>query len=78
MNKLLIVRRIPEHTLQQLQAVFDVEHNQADALWSAADLAARLSDKHAVFTTAGEPMNAAVLRAAPVLKVICTDRKSVV
>ena len=63
MNKLLIARRIPEHNLQQLQAVFEVEHNQADALWSAADLAQRLADKHAVFTTAGEPMTAAVLSA---------------
>jgi glyoxylate/hydroxypyruvate/2-ketogluconate reductase len=60
-KRLLIARRIPLHNLAELENAFDVEHNQADAVWSAAELAARLANKQALFSTSGEPLNAELL-----------------
>lgn len=70
--KILVARRIPDDILAQLQTSFEVEHNQADAHWSADELAQRLAGIHGVFITAGEPMTAAVIATAGALKAICT------
>ena len=55
-----------------LEQHFEVEHNQADAAWSKADLVARLQGKAGVFTTGGERIDAELLAACPDLK-ICAN-----
>ena len=70
--KILVARAIFPQIISRLEQHFDVEHNQADQPWSGQDLAARLHDKAGVFTTGSERIDAAVLAAAPMLK-ICAN-----
>jgi gluconate 2-dehydrogenase len=70
--RILVSRAIFPDVLAQLEALFDVEHNQLDAVWSAQDLAARLQGKDGVLTTGGERISAELLQACPQLK-ICAN-----
>lgn len=70
--RILVSRAIFPDVLAQLEALFDVEHNQEDAVWSAQDLAARLQGKDGVLTTGGERISAELLQACPQLK-ICAN-----
>ena len=70
--KLLIARAVFPEVIARLQQHFDVESNQADDLWSKAELIARLQDKQGAFTTTGEFIDAEVLVACPQLK-ICAN-----
>jgi gluconate 2-dehydrogenase len=70
--RILVSRAIFPDVLAQMEALFDVEHNQADAVWSAQDLAARLQGKDGVLTTGGERICAELLQACPQLK-ICAN-----
>lgn len=74
MNKprILVARAVFPETIALLEQHFDVEHNQADAAWSRADLLARIQDKVGAFTTGGERIDAELLAAAPDLK-ICAN-----
>jgi gluconate 2-dehydrogenase len=70
--KILVARAIFPETIEKLQAHFDVESNQADETWSAAQLADKLRDKAGAFTTGTERIDAALLDACPQLK-ICAN-----
>ncbi|MDQ3060868.1 MAG: D-glycerate dehydrogenase [Pseudomonadota bacterium] len=70
--KILIARAIFPEVIARLEQHFDVESNQTDAVWSKADLIARLRDKQGAFTTSGERIDAEVLAACPQLK-ICAN-----
>lgn len=70
--RVLVSRAIFPEVLAQLEALFDVEHNQADAVWSAQDLVARLQGKDGVLTTGGERISAELLQACPQLR-ICAN-----
>ncbi len=70
--RILVARAIFPEVLQQLQQHFEVEHNQADATWSKADLIARLQGKAGAFTTGGERIDDEVLAACPGLR-ICAN-----
>ena len=70
--RILVSRAIFPEVIAQLEAAFDVEHNQADAVWSAQELAARLQGKDGVLTTGGERISAELLQACPQLK-ICAN-----
>lgn len=74
MNKprILVARAVFPETIAQLEQHFEVEHNQSDAIWSRAELLARLKDKVGAFTTGGERIDAEALAAAPELK-ICAN-----
>ena len=74
MNKprILVARAVFPQTIALLEQHFEVEHNQADASWSRADLLARIKDKVGVFTTGSERIDAEVLAAAPELR-ICAN-----
>ncbi|HEY8358455.1 MAG TPA: D-glycerate dehydrogenase [Ramlibacter sp.] len=71
MNKprILVARAVFPATIELLEQHFEVEHNQADAAWGPADLAARLQDKVGALTTGSERIDAQLLAAAPQLKV---------
>jgi glyoxylate/hydroxypyruvate/2-ketogluconate reductase len=74
MNKprILVARAIFPEIIDKLQQHFDVEHNQADELWTKQQLAAKLADKVGAFTTGGERIDAETLAHAPKLK-ICAN-----
>ncbi len=70
--RVLVSRAIFPEVLAQLESVFDVEHNQADALWSAQELITRLQGKDGVLTTGSECISAELLQACPQLR-ICAN-----
>jgi len=70
--KVLVARSIFPETIARLQAHFDVEANQADDDWSAAQLIEKLQGKQGVFTTGSERIDGALLAACPDLK-ICAN-----
>ena len=70
--KILVARAVFPEVIARLKQHFEVEVNQNDEIWSAAELARRLHDKDGAFTTGGDRIDAAVLAAAPRLK-ICAN-----
>ena len=70
--RLLVTRQVFAPTLEALAPHFDVEANQDDAVWDAAELHRRVRDKHALFVTAADTVDAALIDAAPELKIIAT------
>jgi gluconate 2-dehydrogenase len=70
--KILVTRAIFPEVLAKLAQHFNVESNQADELWTPAQLIEQLQGKQGVFTTGGERIDAALLAACPDLK-ICAN-----
>jgi glyoxylate/hydroxypyruvate/2-ketogluconate reductase len=68
MQKILVARPIFSDVIERLKQHFEVDWNNGDAL-PADELARRLADKDGALT-AGDPINAAVLAAAPRLRVV--------
>ncbi|AMO24709.1 D-glycerate dehydrogenase [Ramlibacter solisilvae] len=67
---ILVARAIFPEIIDQLQQHFEVEHNQADELWSKQQLAAKLAGKAGAFTTGGERIDAETMANAPGLKIV--------
>ena len=70
--RILVARAIFPETIAKLAQHFDVESNQADTVWTKAELTAKLADKAGAFTTGSERIDAEVLAACPGLK-ICAN-----
>ena len=70
--KILVARDVFPEIIEQLSQHFDVEANPDDVIFSPTELAHKLSDKVGAFTTGSERIDAAVLAAAPHLK-ICAN-----
>ena len=70
--KILIARAVFPEVIAKLEAHFEVESNQADAIWSTAQLTVKLRGKQGAFTTGGDRIDAEVLAACPDLK-ICAN-----
>ncbi|WP_233863817.1 2-hydroxyacid dehydrogenase [Paraburkholderia adhaesiva] len=68
MQKILVARPIFPEVIDRLKQYFDVEWNNGDAL-PADELTRRLADKDGALT-AGDPVGAATLAAAPRLRVV--------
>jgi glyoxylate/hydroxypyruvate/2-ketogluconate reductase len=68
MQKILVARPIFPDVIERLKQYFDVDWNTGDVL-SADELARRLADKDGALT-AGDPVGASVLAAAPRLRVV--------
>ena len=68
MQKILVARPIFPDVIERLKQHFDVDWNNGDAL-PADELARRLADKAGALT-AGDPIGAATLAAAPRLRVV--------
>ena len=69
---LLIARAIFPETIARLEQHFEVESNQADEVWSKAQLMERIKGKAGAFTTGSERIDAELLDACPELK-ICAN-----
>ncbi len=70
--KILVARAVFPEVLVKLSQYFEVTSNQADELWTPAQLIAQLQGNVGVFTTGGERIDAALLAACPDLK-ICAN-----
>ena len=72
MNKpaILVARAIFPEVLAQLREVFEVESNDADEIFTPAELSRRLQGKVGALTTGSERIDAAVLQANPQLKIV--------
>lgn len=66
----LIARRIFPEVLARLRQHFDVEANETDDVWSAAELARCLQGKAGVLTTGSERISPELLAATPGLKIV--------
>ncbi len=70
--RILVARSVFPEILSYLAQHFEVESNQADTVWSKAELTERLRDKDGAFTTGGDRIDGEVLAACPKLK-ICAN-----
>ena len=70
--KVLVARRVFDAVITRLGTHFDVESNPDDAIWSAAELIAKLQGKQGAFVTGSARIDAALLDACPDLKVVCS------
>ncbi|MFT4243237.1 MAG: D-glycerate dehydrogenase [Acidovorax sp.] len=68
--KILVARAIFAETVDRLRQHFDVQDNPGDALWTPAELAQRLADKDGLLSTGSQRIDAALLAAAPRLKIV--------
>lgn len=68
--KILVARAVFPEIIRQLEQHFEVEHNQADQVFSRAELTARLKDKAGAFTTGTERIDAELLAACPHLRIV--------
>ncbi|HLL10550.1 MAG TPA: D-glycerate dehydrogenase [Rubrivivax sp.] len=67
---ILVARAVFPETLQRLRQHLDVEDNQADVIFTPAQLIERLQGKQGVLTTGSERIDAQVLAACPQLRVV--------
>lgn len=70
--KILVARAIFPEVLAHLEQHFEVESNQADVVWTKAELIEKIRDKAGVFTTGGERIDEELLAVCPQLK-ICAN-----
>jgi glyoxylate/hydroxypyruvate/2-ketogluconate reductase len=67
---ILVARAVFPEVLAHLSQHFEVESNQADTIFSKAELIQRLQGKQGAFTTGSERIDAEVLAACPQLRVV--------
>lgn len=70
-QKVLVARATFPDVLERLQQHFDVESNQEDKIFSAAELHEKMQGKDAVVITSSEKLSAEVIAANSHLKAIC-------
>lgn len=70
--RILLARAVFPEVVDKLRQVADVQTNPDDAVWSPAQLIEQLQGKQGVFTTGGDRIDAALLRACPELR-ICAN-----
>lgn len=68
--KILVTREVFDETLVHLDARFEVASNQGDVAFSPEELARRVADKDALMCALTDRVDAALLAAAPRLKVV--------
>ncbi len=69
--KILIARAVFPDVIERLSQHFDVESNQEDHIYTAAELSQKIADKDGLFITGSERLSAEAIAAAPRLKAIC-------
>jgi glyoxylate/hydroxypyruvate/2-ketogluconate reductase len=70
--KLLITRKVFPEVTRALSESFEVVGNPDDALWGPAELAQRIAGCQALFCTGSDRVDAALMSAAPELKIVAT------
>ena len=68
--KILVARAIFPAVIDRLAEHFDITSNQADEVWTKAELTEALRDKVGAFTTSSERIDADVLAACPQLRIV--------
>ena len=68
----LVCRRVFPETVDRLREHFEVETNDADAIWSQPELIERLQGKAGVFITDSEKIDSVLLQACPALRAVCS------
>ena len=69
--EVLVARAVFPSVLVRLREHFEVEANEADIVWDAAELTRRLQGKAGAFTTGSERIDGALLAACPLLRAVC-------
>lgn len=69
-TSILVARAIFPEVLQSLSKVFEVHSNQADEVWSGAELARRMQGHVGALTTGSERIDAQLLAANPQLRIV--------
>ena len=69
---ILMARAVFPEVVEKLSQVAQVHVNEDDVVWSASELTARLQGKQGVFTTGGDRIDEAMLKACPELR-ICAN-----
>lgn len=69
-SSVLVARAVFPSVLDRLREHFDVEGNDTDEPWDAAELTRRLQGKQGIFAT-GERIDVALLDACPQLRAVC-------
>ena len=70
--KLLVTRRVFPEVVAHLEAVFDVEPNPGDELWSLQALRARAADKDALYVVTSDQVDQDLLDACPRLRMVAS------
>jgi gluconate 2-dehydrogenase len=68
----LVCRAVFPEVILRLRAHFEVEANEADAVWAQAELVRRLQGNAGVFVTGTEWIDAVLLDACPSLRAVCS------
>ncbi len=68
----LVCRAVFPDIVDRLREYFEVETNEADVVWSPAELIQHLQGKAGVFITGTQPIDTALLEACPQLKAVCS------
>ncbi len=72
MKKVLVARAVFPEVIERLGVVFEVTHNQDDAVWTQAQLIDKLQGREGVFVTGTEAIDAKLLDACPQLRAVCS------
>jgi glyoxylate/hydroxypyruvate/2-ketogluconate reductase len=71
-TRVLVARAVFDDVLDRLRQHFDVQHNQADAVWSQDELIQQLQGCDGAFVTGTEAIDARLLTACPQLRAVCS------
>jgi gluconate 2-dehydrogenase len=69
-DQVLVARAIFPEVIARLREHFEVQVNEADEVWSSAELSQRLQGRQGAFITAGEKIDATLLAANPQIRAI--------
>ncbi len=69
---ILVCRAVFPDIVDRLRVHFEVESNEADAVWPQEELIRRLQGKAGAFLTGTQPIDAALLAACPELRAVCS------
>ena len=69
---ILICRAVFPDIIDRLREHFEIETNEADVVWTQAELIAHLQGKAGVFITGTQPIDTALLAACPELRAVCS------
>jgi len=70
--RVLVARAVFDDVIERLRQHFEVQHNQADAVWPQDELIERLQGIDGVFVTGTEAIDARLLAACPQLRAVCS------
>jgi gluconate 2-dehydrogenase len=70
--RVLVARAVFDNVIESLSRHFELQHNQADAVWSQDELIQRLQGADGAFVTGTESIDARLLAACPQLRAVCS------